>query len=689
MKSFDKYEETKPLDTREEMVQDLKEVYKSPPEWGKGPARNHLRNCTDTFCYILFVLVLVAMIATAIWAGTASDKKGLAKLYDSSGNICGEGSAAEFPILFLQTFESPYRSVCVAACPSFDYNEIARIGIAQPSNDLTYEMDYKTFARKHAGFSYTTADDMTEAEAFGYNPGWVNGYFTEDQWKKYLLQTKVECLPNQQFKSCTSDYKTFFPYDSYSVLGKICAPLSPKTALMFTKVTSSLQGSNAHDLAYAKSLYWYIALIAFALSLVFLLLLMFCTTLFSWLLFIVLALSLMLLGLLIFVSYGFTGHLNDSNNPLRVKYLQYLLDHKALFIITGILLILTGLFVFYLMIKYRKYIHTAIPLIKYAIKSSLRNFLLNILSIVVLVIQIFVFFIELFIIWKLYATGPETTNHQNGQPYATYALTGWSIFCIILHVFGGFWLIVVLNNFNDFVCAAATINDYFWHDERGPIRDLNVFCHTLGHHVGSIAWSLFLLPALVIQIIVSPIDFLTTSDNPNAVQRLFRKIFCPCFWCYDRVVKRMTANYFPLTYLGCENFLPASGRYLYLTERYKERSDAIIIIGDFFSISSKLLIMVSCIAFTFLIYQSRTDYQQNINNIGLLFFAAALEAYIVGALLINLFATTYQAVFICYLVEYDISVNTEGRTELKYPPELKEVMEEMKHITNRSYKPLN
>ena len=68
---------------------------------------------------------------------------------------------------------------------------------------------------------------------------------------------------------------------------------------------------------------------------------------------------------------------------------------------------------------------------------------------------------------------------------------------------------------------------------------------------------------------------------------------------------------------------------------------------------------------------------------------AALEGYIVGALLINLFSTTYQAVFVCYLVEYDISMNTQGTAELRYPPELKDVMEEMKHLTNRSYKPLN
>ena len=48
----------------------------------------------------------------------------MTKIYDSSGNVCGEGKALDFPVLYLQTFSKPYKSVCVWECPKFDYNAI-------------------------------------------------------------------------------------------------------------------------------------------------------------------------------------------------------------------------------------------------------------------------------------------------------------------------------------------------------------------------------------------------------------------------------------------------------------------------------------------------------------------------------------------------------------------------------------
>lgn len=690
MSNFDGYDRNNPRDERQELVKELEADFRCPEAWGQGPAQNKFRHWTDIVCYAIFVATLLFMIATAIWAGAKSDHEGVFKLYDSSGNICGQGAAANYPLLFLQTFESPYRSVCVSACPQFDYNQIAYNATANATSDLS-AMYYQEFARKHAGNSYTTSNDINEREAFAYNPGFANGYFSEPQWNTYVKRVQVDCLPNKQYANCVSDGTKFFPYDSYAVIGKICAPLSPKTALMFTKVSATLQGSKVHDIAYAKSLYGYTALVAFGLSVVFLVLLFLCTTLFSWLLFVTLGLALLALGILIFVSYGYTGQLNDPSNALRVKYLQYLIDHRGLLIFIGVIAILAGLFAFYLMIRYRGYIQTSIPLIKYATKSSLKNFLLNILSVVVLLVQIFVFVLELYIVSKIYATGAETTNFATGQPYATYDLNAWNTFCIVLHVFGTYWLIVTLNNFNDFICAAATVNDYFWHDTKGPIQDLNVFCHTLGHHVGSIAWCLFLLPALVLKVVLGPIDWFTASDNPNAVQRLVRKILYPCFWFYNRTIQRITANYFPITYLGCENFWPASKRYYYLTERYNDRAEIIILVGDFFSIASKLLIMIGCVGFSYLIYKSRIDYQQNINSIGLIFVIAAVIGYIVGGLFINIFVTTYQAVVVCYLVEVDIITNSNNALNLKHPAELAEVINDLKnqHAARTNYRPLN
>lgn len=92
-------------------------------------------------------------------------------------------------------------------------------------------------------------------------------------------------------------------------------------------------------------------------------------------------------------------------------------------------------------------------------------------------------------------------------------MDGKAYFFIILHFFGMYWLIITLNNFNDFVCAAITVNYYFKTD----IKNIRIFCHSLGHNVGSVAWSIVLLPTLLVKLVFGAFDYCLTSDNPNAI----------------------------------------------------------------------------------------------------------------------------------------------------------------------------
>jgi len=106
------------------MVKELRNKYKIPKEWKHGPIHDSKRSITDKLCLLIFITFLILMIVTMIWALKNSNHSDLSKIYDSSGNICGFGETKDFPYLFLQTFEKPYRSVCVKTCPKFDYNEI-------------------------------------------------------------------------------------------------------------------------------------------------------------------------------------------------------------------------------------------------------------------------------------------------------------------------------------------------------------------------------------------------------------------------------------------------------------------------------------------------------------------------------------------------------------------------------------
>lgn len=688
MSNFDQV--NRPLDNRQEYVRDIQAECRVPETWGIGPVRNRDRRCTDMWCYILFVITLLAMIATAIWALATSDPRGISKVYDSSGNICGVGAAENFPILYLQTFEKPYRSVCVAECPVFDYNQIRynSSGVSSYNDTVIPELGFSQFIYDFAGNSYTNAPDLTESEAFAYNPTWANGYFTKEQWNNYTLRYQVQCLPNNQFPTCRFDNKNFYAYDSYDVLGKVCTPTGTKSGLMFTKVEAAFSNGNFQDVGYAIPIYGYVALIAFGLSFFFLLIMCICPTLISYLLFIVFGLALLAAGVLIILSYALVGQLNDSHNALRVKYLTYIISNKVPLLILAVFLILSAFFVFYLMCKYRREIQIAIPLLKYASISSLKNFMLIFLSFFVMLVTIGVFVLQLYIILKIYATGEENTDFSRGQPYATYEVGPMQWFALILHIFGTYWLIVTLNNFNDFVCAAVTVNHFFFAHLWRPIQSLNVFCHSLGHHVGTVNYSLFYLPAVVFKFILGPFHWLTASDNPNGLQRCISSLCCCCFGYYHRIVRPFTANIYPITYMGSEDFSKTTKRHFYLTERYHDKADAIILVGDFFALSAKLLVIIACVACGYAIYKSRIDYQQNISNVGLMFFIFGFIGYIVGSLCINLFSTTYQACVICWLIELDLYESTNGAYVNKMPESLKETFNQLGGLQSR-YVPLN
>ena len=690
MSNFEKNKQS--FDERQEYVKELEQEYRIPETWGIGPVRNKQRRCTDMWCYIIFVITLVTMIGFSIWAFLSADKRGISKVYDSSGNICGEGAAENFPILYLQTFEKPFRSVCVQECPSFDYNEIKYWkgnSAVYPAGEEITPLDFSGFIRNYAGNSYTTADDMTESEALSFNPSWVNGYFTQQQWNEYAKAKKINCLPNNQFSTCQVDNAKFYAYDSYEVLGKVCTPLGTKSGLMFTKVEAAFSNSGFEDVAYGLPIYGWVSLAAFGLSFFFLIIMCLCPGLIAYLLFIVFGLALLVLGALVFASFGFVGQLNDPSNALRVKYINFLLSYKIPILIFGSLAVLLGLFVFYLMCTYVKQIKSAIPLLKFASKSSLKNFLQIFLAIFVLIIQIGVFAIEMLVIVKIYTTGEETTDFANGQPFATYNMGPVQTFALVLHIFGAYWLIVSLNNLNDFVTAAVTVNYYFAGHTWREIFNLNVFCHTLGHHIGTINFSLLYLPALLFKIVLGPLDWITASDKPNGLQRCLRKLFCCCLGIYDRVIKPFFANIYPITYMGSEDFGKTTKRHFYLTEKYHDEADTIINVGNFFSFSAKSLIIIASSAIGYAIYKGRLDYQQNISNVALMFFIFAFLGYIVGSLCVNLFSTTYQAAVICWLIEIDLEISSNGAYKEKVPGDLKETFAQLDVLKNKRYKQLN
>ena len=108
MNNFDRVDR-QPADDRQQRIAELEVEYKCPVSWADGPVRNTYRKVTDKCCLVLFILYLLAMIGTAIYAYTRSDPQGISKVYDSSGNICGFDAAKDYPLLYMQTFSAPFK----------------------------------------------------------------------------------------------------------------------------------------------------------------------------------------------------------------------------------------------------------------------------------------------------------------------------------------------------------------------------------------------------------------------------------------------------------------------------------------------------------------------------------------------------------------------------------------------------
>lgn len=674
---------------RKRQLEDLEAEYKVPVEWADGPIRDRFRSVTNKCCYLIFVLYLLAMIGTAIYGLQTSDADAISRIYDSSGNNCGDGDAKDYPLLYLMTFKAPYKSVCVKSCPIFDYNQIKynadgkHPAIAGSSE--AEPLDFKAFNKNYAGLSRTRTPNITPKEAFGYDEGWANEYFTEDQFNTYTKSVKIDCLPNDQFHDCTVNNETFFAYDSYDIMNLVCVPLAPKAALMFNKVSGKFDNGVIGDMIQAIKLFGWGALIALGASLLFLILIFCCTSFVTWVLLLSLALTFIASGAFIIFNYAYTGPLNSAFNATRVKFLQFLLVNKPLMISLSVIFILLGLLTFIMMCKFRKYVKVSIPILSYAANTTLKNILLIFLSTFTVLVQIGVFFVEIYVILRIYTSGKELHENKQGSPFVSFELNQTTFAMIVLHIFGAYWLLITLNNFNDFVTAAITCNIYF--RQHNTIKNLNIFCHVLGHHIGSIAWSIVLLPILLFKLAFGWIDYLLTSDNPNIIQRFFRKLLCLCCWCYENCVDRFSESYFPIVYMGSENFWNANTRFYYLKEKYSDESYMISLIGEIFGLVGKLLIAFLTTYCSYLIYNNSIELQQNIDFVGTMFILTFVFGFFIGSLFINLFATTYDTIMVCYLIERNIQENY-GITQLKCPDEIAHVMKEIQTENDRRYKRL-
>ena len=638
------------------------------------------------------------MLITTIIVISKTNHSDLYKLYDSSGNDCGTGDVKDYPLLYMQSFRSPFKSVCVKECPKFDYNQIKYNSTGslnhKPTNEdtsaySTLYLEASTplyfieFNEKYAGRSSTHTLNMDDKEIFGYDDGFANGYYSENEWNNYLSNMQhINCFPNEQFSSCEYKENEFWVYDSYPVLNLMCVPVAPKTALHFFKISSQINHGVIGDILDAKVIFFYCGLISLIISLVFLVATRYMGNIIIWVMMVVVGLLLILASIMILLTFYYDGPMYKKSNHLRMKYSSYFLNHKVGFHILAILLFLLGIYIFYVIFKKRQEIKIALPLLNIAARVSIKHILLIVLSLVVVICQILVILIELYVMLRLFTMGEEESdNDQTGSPFVFFKLGFWAYFILGLHIFGTVWLLIFLNNLNDFINCAVTVNYYF----ETKLKNLNIFCHSFFNNSGTIAWTIVLLPTLIIKTIFWPLKWLFTSENPNKFQNSVNDKCHSCCLGYEYMIDSICENYMALSYMGSEGFLISTRRYFYLTQKYLEEHQTVSLLSFIYNLLGKCFITIISGYCGVVIFGHNLELQQNVKYVGVVFFLFYFISFFLGNLFINLFSTCYDTIIICYLVEYNIYEQMHGDYGLQANEEIKEALKDCIHPESKSY----
>lgn len=246
----------------------------------------------------------------------------------------------------------------------------------------------------------------------------------------------------------------------------------------------------------------------------------------------------------------------------------------------------------------------------------LRNTLTFFITVVIFALQIVLFFLAIYFWVSAYSSGTLVKDTVTGAPYKTYSLPWFGWIGLIFLMVSTAWIFLFINNLGDYMVSAATCEDYF---QTTSSCSKGVF-NTLIYHLGSVALaSAVLFPSAIVQAIYSPIyDLITRSGDEkgaaNWLQKCASVVCLPIKWPYKKFVMRTGEQGFPLGYLACCNFCPASKEAFYLIESYTDILGSIILINFIYRLSGALAIASLNTFIASIVFTSLDYYTQRLTN---------------------------------------------------------------------------
>lgn len=629
-----------------------------------GP--NEQKKCTDLLCCLIFVL-LVGGIGFATFVHYPNSKIGLMTTpRDSVGNVCGvTAEVKDYPHLYMIKLSSPYRSVCVKSCPSFDYNQIRYNSTGTNSSAAPPVVSFEDFSDAvklhNTSWDGTTKsaeiDSVDDPDLFAYDAEAAKGYYTEAQFNAYLNRNTLECRTNSNVSSCAHNpANKVYHYDSRSVLFNLCFPLAPRL-LKFASFTSDLKVGFINDL---KNAWWVILLSVVACVLIGGIFLLISTYFLPILVWVQIALAVVLL-----LALGGLGiwYAIDSKDPKFQQGLEKADAYNAsvkstaetlskriwLLWLISIIFILLGLYLLYSVIVSRKAISISLGVLQFSAKFIVGNLGVVVVALIAFVLQVITFVVMILGLLVLHTSG-DISSTDTGSPIPQFKYTIGKWFLMI----GGFvcvyWVVIFWNNLSDIICGGRASYFYF-NKDTGIIKTT---ISVIIFHLGTVALcSLILVPCTILQLLFGWFYAMFTDDKPNFIQTIVTKVCCCLVRPYQKFINRTSEVGLTMAFFSSCNFCPSTKRNHYLAKRVEERIGSSSFISFLFKITGMIAIAaLNTLAWSWLL--KKTPYfQKKIENPLVPMFAIGVFGFIVAALFMSIYSTACDAFTMCLEIELD------------------------------------
>ncbi|GAA6235019.1 choline transporter-like protein 5-B [Lates japonicus] len=664
----------------------------------RGPVHN--RSCTDVFCCVIFVIVILGYIALGTVAWIHGDPRKVVYPTDSHGQFCGQKNTpnANKAILFyfnmlkcanpavLINLQCPTTQLCVSKCP----DRFATLLDAWNTKNWEY---YKQFCKLGFEIGSKSPVEVIRDEDC---PSMIvpSRPFLQRCFPDFITRHGILTVANQ----------TFFRDGNNNM--RSVSDLKDAAKSVTSLLSAKEVGMKIFE-DYANSWYWILIglVITMAVSLLFILLLRYTAGVLLW---------LVVFGVIAAVGYGI-WHCYWEYSDLSGKSganvtisdigfhtdLSVYLQLSQTWLVFMILLSVIEVIIVIMLVFLRTRLRIAVALLKEgskAISYIMSTLFYPIITFFLLAICIAYWAVTAvflassgYAVYKVTPTddkcmyanltcNPKTFSQTNitkvcpGSQCMFAFYGGESVYhryILVLHLCNLFvflWLVNFTIALGQCTLAGAFAS-YYWALKKPndiPACPLySSFSRAIRYHTGSLAFgSLIVAVVQMVRIVLEYLDHKLKGSQNACARYLICCLKC-CFWCLEHFIKFINRNAYIMIAIYGKNFCTSSKDAFFLLMRNVIRVAVLDKVTDFLLFLGKLLISgsVGILAFFFFTHKIPAIQEEvpSLNYYWVPLLTVIFGSYMVAHGFFNVYAMCVDTLFLCFLLDLEVNDGSPER----------------------------